>query len=737
MSMVNLVEQGSKRMNGTLVIVTVLVLLATAGVPALHAQDSGVTATSSALDSTIIVTIDNSGTVPIHSVKLWLAEGNSFESFKTSGGWTGLIQAPNLLTFSVVTPVDTGESAKFGVVTSLPTDGINWQALDVSDTEITRNFVVPTEASEPQPIGSNPSNVGSGDTPTASTGILDDSTFRVIPTSPNIGSQVRIAGDGFGSQKSLTLLLGTLNLSTIQTNDSGVFVHTVRIPDQTAADRVEFTLNDNEGSTLQRSVRIGEVPTRMVHAESRGLVFNNIPSTITASDTVMIAGTGTPGEFIVLTIVHPAGYAIENSKLQIKPNGSWSRIFETSSNSSVGLYSATVTDGATTLKKTWAIETGDAILVSSGRVSYETGEELIFRGTAAPDQTLIVRLTNPQNIPLYEEAIPIDSTGRVSFEIPTTSSYTKGTYAAHLSQGSLERVIPIGIGGRPDNLFEVKTDKINYDSNQSANVTVHGSPESEAVLSISNTAKQEVLLTTSIRLGVDGLYQHELPLKDYPKAIYTATVSYGRNSSDRDFSVGFAHNAGAMDINTIKSSYIPTEPIIVIGSASNDKTLVDIALVSPSGIEEQADTIFTVRQTSAGGDTRKSAAFNAVFFIHSNDEPGLWKVVVKSTNETAEAIFEIASTLVEEVIITADLIDSDTGSAVLISGTGVTPGRQLGISITYNSIDVIEDSLLVRSTSDGTFVMEWTTLEDLFPGTYTIVVTGSEGETAETKLVIE
>lgn len=710
------------------VIFTVIVV----GLPVSYAQNSDVTATSSALDNTIIVTIRNSGATDIHSVRIWLAEGNSFDSFKTSGGWVGLRQAPNLLTFTTSTPIGNGESVKFGVVTTTTIMELNWQALDAADSEIARNVTIPDASLPPTQI--TPTDNAS--TESSESGILDDSAFKIIPSNPNIGSQIRVAGEGFGAQKTLTLLLGTLNLSTIDTGDSGRFVHTVRIPESASADRVGFTLTDNLGGTINKSIRLGEATTRMVLPESSGLIFNDIPATTTVGNTIELGGSGTPGELIIVTIVHPAGYTIGNSKIRIDSNGLWSKPFSISTSSSEGIYIAIVTDGATTLKQSLDVETGTIIDVVSSRISYSPGDELIFRGTAIPNEEMLVRLVSPQNIVLYEDAIEIDSTGTVGFEIPTLTSHSKGTYALFLSQGILENVIPVGIGGRADNLFVITTDKLNYLPGDSGIITIRGTAESEAMLSIANTAKHETLLSIPIRLDVDGLYIHELDLTDYANAVYTITASYGKNSSDYEFSIGFMYNAGELDIYTIKSLYAPTEPIVAIGTATRNNSLVDIALVSPSGVEVQTSTEFATGTTSSNA-SRKSIFFYTIFFVHSNSELGLWKITTTSGNDIAETTFEVLYEKVEGIVVDLKELDTTTGSSILISGSGAEFGTQLEISITYNLIDVIEDQLLVRSTGSGTFSLEWTTDQDLYPGTYTITVSDLSGKSTVATWIVE
>ena len=708
--------------------VTVILTVMIVGLPVLHAQDAGVTVTSSSLDNTIIVTISNTGSVGFSSVKLWLDEGNTFTSFKTSGGWTGVFHAPNLVSFDILTPIVTGESSKFGVVTELPTEVIYWQALDSVGSEISRNKTIPGVVSTLPPPSSPTNNIGTGDLPSSSgSAIIDGSTFRIIPTMPHVGSQIRVVGEGFNSMKTVTLLLGSLNLSEINTGDSGKFVHTATTPQNSLADRVEFTLTDGSGGILTKSVRLGESINRLVPIGSAVLTFNDVPVTITGGDTVNLSGIGSPGEFIILTMKHPVGFSIAHFYLRIDSNGSWEKSFPVPVSSSLGRYTAIITDGETSIQKSFDVQEGNIINVLTSRLSYTSGDLLIFRGTATPNEPLLIRLSSPQNMPLYEDKFLIDSSGDVSFEIPTTTSYLDGTYTLFLMQGLYETVIPIGIGNRASDLFVIETDKLNYESNDTAMIKIRGVADSTATLSVSNT--KVLQFTTPIMFDIDGLYTHSLDLSDYSRGIYIATVNYGKNSADIDFGVSIPHNSGTITVSTIKSNYDPNEPIIVLGTTEKVLSLVDIILESPSGLKYSTDSVF-----SFGPQTGK---FQTVFFIHSDPEIGAWKVIAKSGINITETYFNVTVVNTEGLVVRIEEISSPTGTSMLISGDGAPPSRQIEIAITHNFGEIIQDTQLVRSTASGTFSITWSNSDDLPIGTYTITATDSDGHEAQTSLVVE
>ena len=720
----------------------VLALLAAAA-PASHAQDPGIGVDSHSVGNTILVTVTSSSSAEIHSIKLWIAEDNTFESFKADRGWIGTRQAPSLLTFAASEPLAAGGSAKFGVVTGSPAGSINWQALDSAGTEISRNTSVP--GAPPPPPGQGgagpdaPAAPGSPDTsdpPAPSdppeppgTAILESSAFRIVPTSPNVGSTIRIAGEGFGADKTVTLLLGSLNLSSIETGSSGRFVHTAVIPENTPVDRIEFTLTDDAGNTLQKSVRLGEARSRMTQSGSETLTVADVPASVASGDSITLSGTGKPGSFILVTLRHPSDYAIWIEQIRIDSNGQWSETFRLPVSANAGRYTAVVTDGAASLSQSWDVDDGLQINVLPSRLAYNPGDDLIFRGTATPGTDLKARLFNPQNILLYEDVFEIDRTGAVGFEVGTTTSYPKGTYVLFLSQGAFESVVPVGIGGRADHPFVIVTDQINYAQADTALITVRGQAESDATLSIVDTSKHNTHLTAPITLDADGLYIYSLDLANYTRGIYTASVSYGKNSDDHEFGVNLQYNTGAITVSTIKSTYKPTEPIIVLGETDKIKTLLDVVLTSPSGEEIESRTVFS--------DGQVRGKFSALFAAHSNYELGTWTVSARSGKNTAESGFELIVSRTEGIVVSTSEVATPGGTSVLITGEGALPNRQITVSITHSRGEVIEDGLLVRATGQGTFSMEWPNSVDLPPGTYTIRVTDLGGGDAETTYTVE
>ena len=95
-------------------------------------SESEIIANSIGFENSTILELKNSrgNNVEINSVRIWLSEGNSFESFKTEKGWIGKNTPQGVIVFTSQDSIKPGETVKFGIKTSLEKPAINWKALD-------------------------------------------------------------------------------------------------------------------------------------------------------------------------------------------------------------------------------------------------------------------------------------------------------------------------------------------------------------------------------------------------------------------------------------------------------------------------------------------------------------------------------------------------------------------------------------------------------------------------------
>ena len=146
----------------------------------------------------------------IDSVRIWLGDGNSFQSFKTEKGWMGKNTPQGVIIFTTQDSIRPGESVKFGIKTLVEKPSVNWKALDSNGNIIkTAKTVTNTESSDV----TNITDVPEVNQP-ESVGLKDVSTFRLIPDKLSPGSDFRLLGTNFVPTQSLTFYInGNLSKS--------------------------------------------------------------------------------------------------------------------------------------------------------------------------------------------------------------------------------------------------------------------------------------------------------------------------------------------------------------------------------------------------------------------------------------------------------------------------------------------------------------------------------------------
>ena len=166
-----------------------------------YAQEQiGVQSTS--FEKSTIIEFTNEGNDPVHSVRIWLGSEFEFESFKTEMGWTGDKTPQGVIIFTPTEPVVNGESVKFGVKTneSINLSGINWKALDQGGKQIEIGKSIPGGLSDPVKEVEE------------ELGVLENSTFRVIPEKPNAGGDIRVTGNNFGKSQEFEFFINAKSL---------------------------------------------------------------------------------------------------------------------------------------------------------------------------------------------------------------------------------------------------------------------------------------------------------------------------------------------------------------------------------------------------------------------------------------------------------------------------------------------------------------------------------------------
>jgi len=199
-----------------------------------------------------------------------------------------------------------------------------------SDIEVIGTYIIPP--------GSSGVTTTTSPGPSSYEGIYYDSTFRVIPERPNVGSTIRIIGEKFGENHDFEFLIDSRKIGSFTSNQDGSFIFTVTIPDDQSPERVDFIIRDSRYNEKSLNLRLGEKTERMIRevpftAEIVPLVEPKVvvstdQSFYNRADVISISGLVDPryGSIISLHITNPQNQKIWEEDLLVKDDGSFSTL---------------------------------------------------------------------------------------------------------------------------------------------------------------------------------------------------------------------------------------------------------------------------------------------------------------------------------------------------------------------------------------------------------------------------
>jgi len=175
------------------------------------AEDKEISSKIFSFENTTIIQFTNQGTEDLKSFRIWLTDF-SVKSFKSETGWSAQKTPEQVLVFTAIEPLKSGQKVKFGIKTDKPKPDINWKGIDQEGNPIISGKAL----SEPTLT-------------TLSPGILPESNFRIIPEKPSVGSTIRVTGDSFVPNSNLELFLNENKFKSFQTDENGHFMLTTKI----------------------------------------------------------------------------------------------------------------------------------------------------------------------------------------------------------------------------------------------------------------------------------------------------------------------------------------------------------------------------------------------------------------------------------------------------------------------------------------------------------------------------
>ncbi|MHA7646676.1 biofilm-associated protein [Nitrosopumilus sp. S4] len=674
---------------------------------------------SIALEETTIIELTNDSTKDINTFRIWLGSDFSFKSFKTEKGWVGEKTPQGVIIFTSSETIKPGESVKFGVKTDKAKPGINWKALDKNDKQLDTGKVLagdlPKVIENTQPKQTQP-------TDNITESISLDSTFRIIPEKPNVGSTIRVTGEKFGASEEFDFYINSKKIGSFQTDSNGHFMTTMKIPETENADRVDFKIQNKAGEEKKISLRIGGVDNR-IPVDDVKLTVQGVPSVIKRGDILDIFGTGKPGSAIKADIYSPEGVVINSRTATIDSKGNWKlpEPIMVPLDSLLGEYKSTISDGRQTIEIKWKVEPRRVIIINPIDLQFELGDIMKFNGTAIPNVPMELRLEDPIGKEVFSDIIQVDETGLVEFEYQTTMNSPKGTYTLIAAQEKNKELIFAGLGQLAVIPVNLEFDKLNYKATETAIITFSGQPSDVVSLLIVDPGDKPKESDITIQLLPDGRGKYSLPLKGYASGVYTAVVQKGSAQSSETFTVGLQVGSGEIDINTTKVDYNPGDSVLVLGN-TGPNIILTLSLIDPEGNEVKIRETYSDKTGKISEDS---------FRIPSDAEPGVWTIKAKSG-----ANFDITEINVLGVV--------KEGMVVVVTDAGKLDGINEFINIHIFGakqtvkITILSDSgeqvekLEFPSSKSGEINQPWKIPKDAVPGTYTLKASDAFNEVETT-----
>jgi len=671
-------------------------------IPHAQGQTELVTVTSTGHQGITVVEYKNSeeNVFDIKSVVLEVDNGK-FKSFKTENGWTGKKTSADEVTFTSTNPIKPGESAKFGIKTDKSDPIFSWKAFDEEGDELGSGGRIITTQQEiiKETKISGPS------------AILEDSSFRMIPSAPSVGSSLRVIGDHFVPREKLDFYIDNNKIDSFVTDENGNFMLSTKIPENQRADRADFIIKDQNGNQKSMSLRIKESSSRASAPLDISLTINS-GSVYHRGDKTIIAGTAVPDSTITISISDSEGNILTTFTAKADSTGKYSITRTVPSDSEFGDYIASVSDGTNTIFHPFKIETTQKIILSPSKQPYQPGETIVVNGTALPNQEIQITIDDPVGMEVYANSFVVGADGKVALEYKLDTAAREGTYIVFASQGNERETVLIGVGELPEVQLLATMSALNYKTSDQVVINIIGPPSSTVNLIIVDPSDKQKFSDT-ITIGPDGYREYAFSANGYSPGVYTAVLTRGNAQVEERFSVGLGSESGPVTVRTVKDTYLAGDSILLIGE-SKPNIIVTVTLTDPNGVKIRSADLFT---------DSKGLFTSSAFRFPSDAKPGIWKLDVSSGLNHVTKELTVLTESAEGLAVRLDKSPPTykIDEIITISGDGAGKSHNVQIKIlSSDQTEIVELSIVAKS--DGTYSTIWRVPTNLNAGTYTIKV---------------
>lgn len=719
-------------------VMAAVLLLAAAAVlaapPEAHANQISVTGSS--LGNTTVIEVTNGMDVSMGGFSVWPNAGTIFLSFKTVPGWSGEQNQSNI-EFVPDGPLEPGETAKFGIKSSIEAQSVNWKAVDVDGAQLQIGVATPEQI--PQAVVAPPPVIEAEMPPEPETppAMTSESTFRIVPSNPNTGSTIRVTGEKFGPNENFDFFINTDRLGGFTTDKDGNFMTTMEIPDSQEADRVEFKVVGEGGEERMVSLRLGSGESRTTGGGIIELSVSGIPEVAHRGQTLEISGMGEPEGAITSEVTNPAGVITNTRIAEINTVGDWKlEPLVIPLDAPFGKYAIKITDGRNEITKELTLESDKVIEVAPAKDRYDRGDTIEFSGKARPNQKIEFIVEDPLNKEVFSHNVDTDGAGAVKFEYKTTQNSPTGTYTVIATQGTDKEFIFVGLEQAPDIPVRMEFDKLHYKPGDTAEISFAGQAGEIVSLIILDPSDNPVVLgkvlvdngegdkkDVSITIQPDGRATYRLDLTGYGNGVYSAVVKKGTSQSTETFTVGLTPTSGDITINTTKTSYEPGDAILILGDTENPNSTITISLSDPEGTQVKTESSYSDKNGKITVST---------FRIPPEPKAGMWTVEAKSDSSSAKVEIEVIVGITEGIVVSVSDVENMVGRGdfITIQVLGATPTATVQLAIGQG--DVTIDELAIPATRNGEVMTPWYLPDEFAPGTYTVDVTSGKDEASTT-----
>ena len=658
-------------------------------------------------ENTIIIEFENESTSEIKTIRMWPGGEVTFTSFKSEPGWGGgKYSDGKLLIFTATNTLNPGESVKFGLITNEKVTGMNWKAIDKNDKEIDSSKISIQTISETTSSFVEEESKEIGEIKETGSDLYG--TKKFIPEKIRVGSDVRLVGNGFASEKNLKLYLDDTILKSINTDKQGNFLTTISIPDTQNTGTSEFIIKDESGNFQSTNINIGEAKKRFL--KTTEFEVASIPAIIKFGETLTVTGSAYPQRAVIIQFEDNQRVLEKNRVVTANSNGEWvfEEIVERTDNLGdkfiIFINNQYKTTKSLTLKSDYSIE------ISTSAIRYNAEATVTITGTVEPNKDTTIWIKNKDNKIIYYDVFTSNANGSLNYDVIGNNIFSTGTYIIIIKQEDGSDATLFGVSQYPGTRIVTLMEKSNFTLDSTAILNIISSASTRATVTILDS-NDNIKITDTITTNSDGKNKYAIDLEGLDAGVYRAVVSSTNIQDSIKFSIGLESGSGPISLTSTSENYSPGESILVLGGTGNNARLT-ITLYDPDG-----------------NISAKTEAFSDTGGNFSTDNLGLptdamlgnWKITAQSRLDSKSINIQVTVPTGKNVTLQIEETDFSIGDIVIIKGVAQSDYSRLEVKIT-NASDEVLVSLATPLGSGGEFYLPWTVPGGIDAGAYTITV---------------